>query len=69
MVCLDRLARQAEVADESRSLSGRRRRLCPDVAFHHAGETVGLAASDDPLEQTRVLARDLERRVARAHTL
>ena len=63
---LERLARQAVLADERRGLPRRRRRLGADEALDEARQTVGLAAADDPLEQTSVLGRDVERRVAGA---
>ena len=64
---LERLTRQAVLADERRRLTGRCRLLREDEALDHARQAVGLAAADDPLEQASVLVRDVERRVARAH--
>src|SRR5262249_60499669 len=62
----ERLARQTVLADERRSLTRRRRLLCPDEALDQRRQSLGPAATHDPLEQASVLVRDVEFRVPRA---
>jgi hypothetical protein len=57
---LERLARQAVLANERRRLCRRGRALGADEALDQTGQAVGLAAADDPLEQSAVLRRDVE---------
>jgi hypothetical protein len=61
---LERLARQPVLAHERRRHPWRRRLLGAGEPLDQARQAVGLAASDDPLEQASVLIRDVELRVA-----
>ena len=62
-----RLAREAILAHERGRLVRRLRGLGAGEALHQRREAVRAVTADDPLEQARVLVRDLQRRVARAH--
>jgi hypothetical protein len=64
---LERLARQAVLAHERCRHCRRRGRLGAGEALDQARQAVGPAAADDPLEQSAVLGRDVQRRVARRH--
>src|SRR5207249_1963368 len=60
----DRLARQAVLAHEFGRLLRRLRDLDADEALDQTRQALGVAAADDPLEETSVLLRDRQRRVA-----
>src|SRR4051794_16013538 len=60
------LARQAVVANQRGRLAWVLGPLGANEALDETWQAVRLAAADDPLEQTSVLVRDVERRVARA---
>ena len=67
MLRLERLARQPVLAHERRRPLRRLGRLGCDEALDDARQTISRGAADDPLEQRRVLRRDLERRVPGRH--
>ncbi len=67
MLWLERLARQPVLAHERGRPLRRLGRLGCDEALDDARQVVRGGAADDPLEQRRVLRRDLERRVTRRH--
>jgi hypothetical protein len=63
MLRIDRLARQPVLANERRRPLRRLGCLGCDEALDDARQNIRDRAADDPLEQRRVLRRDLERRV------
>src|SRR4051812_40332997 len=65
MLGLDRLAREPELTYQTRGSRGRLRGLSPGEALDQARQAGGVAAADDPFEQSCMLFRDVDRRVPR----